>query len=43
MAGEDPTTISRGTIKITGTLKLNRTDPEKCLYSIEKAKLAVAD
>lgn len=43
VAGEDPTTIPRGTIKITGTLKLNRTDPEKFLYSIEKARLAVAD
>jgi hypothetical protein len=42
-SGEDPTTIPRGTIRITGTLKLNRTDPEKFLYSIEKAKLAVAD
>jgi hypothetical protein len=41
--GEDPATVPRGTIKITGTLKLNRTDPEKFLYSIEKAKLAVAD
>lgn len=41
--GEDPTTIPRGTTRITGTLNLNRTDSEKFLYSIEKAKLAVAD
>ena len=41
--GGDATTIPRGSIKLTGTLKLNRTDPERFLYSIEKAKLAVAD
>ncbi len=30
-------------MKITGTLKLNTTDPENFLYSITKAKVTEAD
>ena len=41
--GSDATTIPRGSIKLTGTLKLNRNDPERFLYTIENAKLASAD
>jgi tetratricopeptide (TPR) repeat protein len=35
--------FTRTLIKITGTLKLNATDPENFLYTIEKAKVAEAD
>lgn len=42
-AGGDATTIPRGAIKLTGKLKLNRNDPERFLYTVENAKLAVTD
>lgn len=35
--------LMRGLVKITGTLKLNSTDPENFLYTISKAKVAEAD
>ena len=35
--------VTRGLMKITGTLKLNTTDPENFLYSITKAKVTEAD
>ncbi|MFO0935567.1 MAG: hypothetical protein U0798_03505 [Gemmataceae bacterium] len=41
--GRNALDLPRGTVKLTGTLKLNRTDPERFLYSIEKARLAIAD
>jgi hypothetical protein len=37
------TRLTRGLVKITGTLKLNASDPESFLYTIEKAKLTEAD
>ncbi|MBY0528289.1 MAG: DUF3299 domain-containing protein [Gemmataceae bacterium] len=35
--------LTRGLVKITGTLQLNATDPEGFLYTISKAKIAEAD
>jgi hypothetical protein len=35
--------FTRTLVKVTGTLKLNATDPENFLYTIEKAKVAEAD
>jgi tetratricopeptide (TPR) repeat protein len=35
--------VTRGLMKITGTLKLNAADPESFLYSITKAKVTEAD
>lgn len=35
--------LTRGLIKITGQLKLNATDPESFLFTINKAKVAEAD
>ena len=35
--------FTRALVKITGTLKLNATDPENFLYTIEKAKVSEAD
>jgi hypothetical protein len=35
--------LTRGLVKITGTLKLNATDPENFLYTLSKAKVAEAD
>jgi tetratricopeptide (TPR) repeat protein len=35
--------FTRSLVKITGTLKLNETDPENFLYTIEKAKVSEAD
>ena len=35
--------FTRGLIKVTGELHLNRTDPENFLYTIRKAKVAEAD
>jgi len=35
--------FTRTLVKITGTLKLNATDPENFLYTIDKAKVAEAD
>jgi hypothetical protein len=35
--------FTRSLIKVTGTLKLNSTDPESFLYTIEKAKVGEAD
>jgi tetratricopeptide (TPR) repeat protein len=37
------TSLTRTLVKITGTLKLNSTDPENFLYTIEKAKVSEAD
>lgn len=35
--------LTRGLVKVSGTLKLNSTDPENFLYTISKAKVAEAD
>jgi tetratricopeptide (TPR) repeat protein len=35
--------VTRGLMKITGTLKLNAADPENFLYTISKAKVTEAD
>jgi len=35
--------VTRGLMKVTGTLKLNTTDPENFLYTISKAKVTEAD
>jgi hypothetical protein len=35
--------LTRGLVKITGTLKLNATDPENFLYTLSKAKVTEAD
>jgi tetratricopeptide (TPR) repeat protein len=35
--------LTRGLVKITGTLKLNATDPEDFLYTVSKAKLSEAE
>ena len=37
------TSLTRGLVKVTGTLKLNPSDPENFLYTIEKAKVSEAD
>jgi hypothetical protein len=37
------TTFSRGLVKIVGKLALNAKDPEKFLYSLEKARVSEAD
>ena len=36
-------TYTRGLVKVQGTLNLNATDPESFLYTISKAKAALAD
>jgi hypothetical protein len=37
------TTYTRGLVKVTGTLKLNSTDPENFLYLLTRVKVAEAD
>jgi len=43
LPGDETIDLRRGLIKVTGKLKLNATDPEKFLYTIEKAKVAEAE
>ncbi|MFL5245705.1 MAG: DUF3299 domain-containing protein [Gemmataceae bacterium] len=37
------TTLTRGLVKVVGTLKLNSSDPENFLYTLSKAKVSEAD
>ncbi len=43
MLGGKVTTLKRGVVKVEGKLKLNRTDPEGYLYTLEDAKVSEPD